>query len=227
MAITELAVLRWLHIIAMVYWLGGEWGVFQTSYNVINRKLPMDERRRHMETAYRIDILARTGIILMLPLGLHMGYFWGMHGYGGMSLVIMWIVFLAWLSLTWMAFFKRETDAGIRLTKIDEAIRFVVIPVLLITSISSLLGYGPFRIGPGAAWFSTKLLIYALLLVIGLKLRFVMREWTELFRRLATEGDSPQVEAILDRSIRQARNLAYVYWIGIATVAFLGVTKPI
>ena len=24
-------VLRWLHIIAMVYWLGGEWGVFQTS----------------------------------------------------------------------------------------------------------------------------------------------------------------------------------------------------
>ncbi len=227
MAITELAVLRWLHIIAMVYWLGGEWGVFQTSYNVINRKLPMDERRRHMETAYRIDILARTGIILMLPLGLHMGFFWGMHGYGGMSLVIMWVVFLAWLSLTWMAFFKRETDAGIRLTKIDEAIRFVVIPVLLIASISSLLGYGPFRIGPGAAWFSTKLLIYALLLVIGLKLRFVMREWTELFRRLATEGDSPQVEAILDRSIRQARNLAYVYWIGIATVAFLGVTKPI
>lgn len=227
MVITELAVLRWLHILAMVYWLGGEWGVFQTSYNVINRQLPIDERRRHMETAYRIDILARTGIILMLPLGLHMGFLWGMHGYGGMWLVVMWIVFAAWLSLTWMAFIKRETDAGIRLTKIDEAIRFVVIPLLLIASISSLLGYGPFRAGAGAAWFSAKLLIFALLLVIGLKLRFVMREWTELFRRLAVEGDSPQVEAILDRSIRQARNLAYVYWIGIATVAFLGVTKAI
>ena len=58
--ITTHAVLKWFHIIAMVYWLGGEWGVFQTSYNVINRKLPMDERKRHMETAYRIDILART-----------------------------------------------------------------------------------------------------------------------------------------------------------------------
>ncbi len=227
MVVTELAVLRWLHILAMVYWLGGEWGVFQTSYNVINRQLPMDERRRHMETAYRIDILARTGIILMLPLGLHMGFLWGMHGYGGIWLVIMWIVFAAWLSLTWMAFCKRETDAGIRLTKIDEAIRFVVIPLLLIASVSSLLGYGPFRAGAGAAWFSAKLLIYALLLVIGLKLRFVMREWTDLFRRLATEGDSPQVEAILDKSIRQARSLAYVYWIGIAAVAFLGATKAI
>ena len=63
----ELAILRWVHIIAMVYWLGGEWGVFQTSYHVTNRTLPLPERRRHMETAYRIDILARTGIVLLLP----------------------------------------------------------------------------------------------------------------------------------------------------------------
>jgi uncharacterized membrane protein len=55
MGITELAVLRWLHILAMVYWLGGEWGVFQTSRHVINRALSMEERRRHLETAYRID----------------------------------------------------------------------------------------------------------------------------------------------------------------------------
>ena len=66
----ELAILRWVHILSMVYWLGGEWGVFQTSYHVTNRNLDLAERRRHMETAYRIDILARTGIVLLLPLGL-------------------------------------------------------------------------------------------------------------------------------------------------------------
>jgi uncharacterized membrane protein len=31
MIIGEIEVLRWLHILAMVYWLGGDWGVFQTS----------------------------------------------------------------------------------------------------------------------------------------------------------------------------------------------------
>lgn len=51
--------------------------MFQTSYNVVNPRLSLDERRRHMETAYRIDILARTGIILLLPLGLHMGTLYG------------------------------------------------------------------------------------------------------------------------------------------------------
>ena len=47
-----LEVLRWLHILAMVYWLGGEWGVFQTSYKVVNPALSYDERMRHMDTAY-------------------------------------------------------------------------------------------------------------------------------------------------------------------------------
>ncbi len=226
MIITELAVLKWLHIIATVYWLGGEWGVFQTSYNVINHKLPMDERRRHMETTYRIDILARTGIILLLPLGLHMGNLWGLQPLGGHWLTLMWIVFAAWISLTWMAFLKRETDTGIRLSRMDERIRFVVIPLLFVVSISSLLGYGPFPSGTGVMWYASKILIYSLLLVIGLYLRFVMREWTVMFRLLAADSNAPGIEAKLDRSIRSARKMAYVYWIGIATVAFLGAVKP-
>ncbi len=226
MGITELAVLRWLHIIAMVYWLGGEWGVFQTSYNVVNRKLSLAERRRHMETAYRIDILARTGIILLLPLGLHMGTLWGVQPFGGSYLTVMWLLFAAWLGLCWAAFIHRETDRGIRLTRFDEAIRFVVIPLLLLGSISSLLGYGPFNAEVGQKWFSIKVLIFALLLVIGLKLRFIMREWTVIFRRL-DEKEDPVLEATLEKSIRTGRSLAYLYWIGIATVAFFGATKPL
>ena len=77
MEFNELAVLRWAHILCMVYWLGGEWGVFNSSTYVVDRKLSMEERRRHMQTAYRIDILARSGIILLLPLGLNMGFYWG------------------------------------------------------------------------------------------------------------------------------------------------------
>jgi hypothetical protein len=91
-------VLKWAHIIAMVYWLGGEWGVFQTSYHVTNPNLSLDERRRHMETAYRIDILARTGIILLLPIGLHMGHNFGVQPLGGNWLVGMWILAAGWRS---------------------------------------------------------------------------------------------------------------------------------
>lgn len=222
----ELSILRWLHIVAMVYWLGGEWGVFQTSYNVVNHRLPLDERRRHMETAYRIDILARTGIILLLPLGLHMGYLWNVQPYGGTVLVGMWVLGLSWLALCWAAFLYRETDTGLRLTKIDERVRFVLIPLLFLSAISSLAGHGPFNGDPGMRWYAAKLLVFSLLLVIGLLLRFIMREWTVLFRRLAAEGSPAEVERQLEKSIAFGRKLAYLYWIGILTVAFFGAVKP-
>jgi len=224
MGITTLAVLKWAHILAMVYWLGGEWGVFHTSRHVVNRKLSMEERKRHMETAYIIDIPARTGIILLMPIGLHMGVFWGVQPYSGNYLVAMWAFVAIWLGICWSAFYFRDTDLGVSLTKFDEKIRFVLIPLILIATISSLLGYGPFNAGEMQKWFSIKLGLFALLLVIGLLLRFIMREWTTLFRILA-EGPDVAAENRLEKSLKFGRRLAYVYWVGIATVAFFGATK--
>ena len=76
-----------------------------------------------------------------------------------------------------------------------------------------------------ANWYATKVLIYSGLLVIGLILRFVMRHWTETFRQLAAGGPNAQLEARLTREINLSRKLAYLYWVGIGTVAFIGVTK--
>ena len=219
--IPTLLILKWAHIIAMVYWLGGEWGVFQTSYHVTNPRLPLEERRRHMETAYRIDILARLGIILLLPIGLHMGYLWGVQPLGGNWLVAMWILTAGWVALALSAFAKRGTDLGLRITIWDDRIRYVLIPALAIAAISSIVGGAPFS----ANWYSTKVLIYSGLLVIGLILRFVMRHWTLTFRQLAVGGPNAALEAKLTREINLSRKLAYVYWIGIGTVAFIGVTK--
>jgi hypothetical protein len=219
--IPTLLILKWAHIIAMVYWLGGEWGVFQTSYHVTNPRLSLEERRRHMETAYRIDILARLGIILLLPIGLHMGYLWGTQPLGGGWLVLMWILTAGWVGLALAAFVKRGTDAGLRLTIWDDRIRYVLIPVLAGLATWSLLTDWPFQ----QNWYATKILIYSGLLVIGLILRFVMRHWTLTFRQLAAGGPNAELEAKLTREINFSRKLAYIYWIGIGTVAFIGVTK--
>lgn len=225
MEIHILPVLRWLHIVAMVYWLGGEWGVFNSSTYVVDRKLSMEERRRHMQTAYRIDILARSGIILLLPLGLHMGFYWGVQPLGGAWILSMWVLALAWWGLCLAAFYYRESDTGMRLTMMDERVRFIVIPALMICAIASLLGHGPFGTAAGQLWFSAKILLYSGALCIGLYLRFVMREWTVMFRVLA-QGPNAEVEAKLEKELRRSKLIAYLYWIIILSVAFLGATKP-
>jgi hypothetical protein len=214
-------VLKWAHIIAMVYWLGGEWGVFQTSYHVTNPKLSLEERRRHMETAYRIDILARLGIILLLPIGLHMGHNFGVQPLGGPWLVGMWILAAAWVALALAAFVHRGTDKGLKLTMFDDKIRYVLIPVLMGVGAWSLATGGPFT----AKWYAAKVFLYSCMLVIGLVLRVVMRNWTATFRALAAGGPQAELEAKLTREIGLARILAYIYWVGIGTIAFIGTTK--
>lgn len=221
----ELAILRWLHIVAMVYWLGGEWGVFQTSYKVVNPALPLDERMRHMDTAYRIDIMARTGIISLLPLGLHMGYLWGVQPLGGMWLVGMWVVWALWMAITWGAFAKRGTPMFKPLSNIEDWTRYLLIPTLLIVSIWSLMGDGPLRAGDGQMWYSAKLLTFGLALIIGVILRLIMHEWQKMFPVLA-EGPNPAVETKLKKSINLGRSVAYLYWVLILTTAFFGAVKP-
>lgn len=222
----ELAILRWIHILAMVYWLGGEWGVFQTSYHVTNRALSLDERKRHMETAYRIDILARTGIVLLLPLGLHMGKLFGFLPWlEGAGVWWMWLFFAVWLAMTWTAFVKRETDIGIKVTRTEELLRYPLIVVLFLAAFMAFGGNGPIETGAGNHWYPAKMALYAFALCIGLFLRLVMRRWTERFRILALGPDAEQ-EAALEREIAQARIAAYIYWITIASVCFLGAVKP-
>ncbi|MFM7379208.1 MAG: hypothetical protein ACKO1O_13955 [Erythrobacter sp.] len=222
----ELAILRWVHILAMVYWLGGEWGVFQTSYNVTNPAFSLEERRRHMETAYRIDILARTGIVLLLPLGLHMGKLYGfVPVLEGAGVWWMWLFFAVWLAMTWTAFVKRETDLGIAVTKAEELLRYPLIAGLFLVVGLAFAGEGPVEVGEGSHWYPTKMGLYAFALCIGLFLRVVMRRWTARFRILALGPDAAQ-EAALAREIGQARIAAYIYWVTIASVCFLGSVKP-
>jgi hypothetical protein len=225
LATNELSILRWLHIIAMVYWLGGEWGVFQTSYKVIDPKLPMAERRRHMDTAYRIDIMARTGIISLLPLGLHMGHLWGVQPLGGAWLWGMWALWAGWMWLTWAAFAARGTPRFKALSGAEDWTRYLLIPALIIVSAASLMGDGPLSAGEGERWYAAKMLTFGLALIIGVLLRLVMHEWQKLFPVLEA-GPNAAAEAKLARSISVARSFAYLYWVLILTTAFLGAVKP-
>ena len=101
-----------------------------------------------METAYRIDILARSGIILLLPLGLHLGFYWNVQPYGGAFLTGVWAVTALWLGLTWAAFLYRESDRGLRLTKMDEALRFVT--DTHVTCCRGVVALGPWAVCSGS-----------------------------------------------------------------------------
>lgn len=213
---------KWLHILSMTYWLAGEWGVFTTTRCVVDPSLTFAERMRHLESAYRIDVLARAGIILLLPLGLQMGAMNFGIPVPDTWLKVMWVFVIGWLSLMLAAFFKRGTETGIRLTKLDEYVRYFIIPALFFVSIWSLFFDGPVEL----KWYATKMGIFGILLCIGLFLRWVMRDWFYQFKLIQENGPNPAVEKLLALTMSISRKVAYCYWVLIGTMAFLGVAKP-
>lgn len=220
--VLEHDVLRWLHVVAFGYWIGGELGVYHASHMIVRPDLSLGERLRHMEVAYRIDIVHRFSIVFLLSLGLQMGYNLGIQPLGGLWLVGMWILVAFWCLLTWMTYYKRGTDLGLFLTRVDDGIRYVLMPVLLSIGIYSLITGEPF----GAKWYAAKITIFGGIFSIGLFMRRMMQRWIIFFRRMRVEGSTPEIEGELQKDMRIAVPLAYVYWAAIIGVAFLGVTKP-
>ena len=183
-------------------------------------------RSTSASATWKPPILARTGIVLLLPLRLHMGKIYGFVPLlDGMGVWWMWLFFAVWLVMTWTAFIKRETDIGIAVTRTEEWLRYPLIAALLIVSFLALGGSGPIETNVGNYWYPAKMALYAFALCIGLFLRIVMRRWTSRFRILAA-GPDPVQEAALQTEIALARYCAYIYWITIASVCFLGAVKP-
>ncbi|WP_138378874.1 hypothetical protein [Luteithermobacter gelatinilyticus] len=221
-------VLRWMHVIFAAYWLGGEWGVFNASTNVANASLTLEDRLRHMETAYRIDILPRSSIIWLLPVGFHMADNLSLSPVTGVWVPVVWVATGIWWCLIFAAFWHRGTKLGIRLTELDDKVRYVVIPMLWLLGGYTLVTDKVLFVGDTVDqyWFATKLVLFGFILIIGLSLRYTMKDWAVAFHRLEAEGSKPEIEHIFTSTLAKARKHAYIYWIGIGTMAFLGVTKP-
>ena len=222
----ELSILRYLHILSMVFWLGGEWGVFQTSYKVVNSELTAPERLRHLDTVFRIDVLARVGIVSLLPLGLHMGYLWGLQPYGGAFLTAIWIIWALWVAITLQAFRDKMAKIKTIFGHLEDWSRYLLIPALLVFGTTSLIGLGPFEAGEGQKWYAIKLLIFGLAILIGLLLRYFLHSWPGIFATLM-KGPDAEAEIQLAKSIRASRRVAITYWITILAAGFFGAVKPV
>jgi hypothetical protein len=213
--------LVFLHVLAFAYWLGGDFGVYVTGGYVARADLPLAERLRFLEALLRIDILPRTGIVLLPVIGLQLAALRGAIALPGWALAASWALGIAWLVLVWTVYRRRGTPSGETLQRIDVRLRLALMAVLVAVGAWSLLGDGPVR----EHWLAAKFLTYAALLGIGLWLRTVIKAWVEGFAALRA-GPDPAAERLIAEGIRRGRRGAYLFWAVIGITAYLGLAKP-
>ena len=214
--------LVYAHLLLFAYWLAPDWGVYVTSAYVARADLPLAERRRFLQAALRIDLVPRSCLILLLPLGLQLASNLQLIALPAGSMALIWAAGIAWLQLSWSVYRHPADALGQRLKRIDHAIR-VVLALVLIGSGSWALVTGQ---GVYVGWLAAKLVGFGLLLILGLVLRRIMGGWASGFARLEAEGSTPATEAIFRDSLRRARPIVWVFWTTSALMAFAGLLKP-
>lgn len=206
------------HLLLFAYWLGGDVGVFYSSYVVGDPNRPVAARQAAAGILVWLDRIPRVCLILMLPASLSLATAMGLASWPHVVLAAVWAVATAWLVLLW----RVEATHAAALSVIDGLIRVVVIATLAVLGVAALTGTGPIT-GP---WLGIKLLLFALAIGCGLVIRRVFAPFGAAFARLGSEGSTPEIERAIDTSLQRTRPFVMVIWACLIAAAVVGVTKP-
>ena len=219
----EYEIWRFLHICMFVFWLGTDVGVMLCSKRSVDPNLGIEARCQMLELALKIELLPRVMLVMALPFGVHLSATLCYIEPSTITLALMWIFTFAWLVINVGGAANLDKPFGQNLSKIN---RFIVASLgigLIVISLSSFMGNGPYE----ANSVALKVGLYGLinLTILGIEIAFF--PLGQSFERLAIEGSSPDLESEISGGMSKTLIWVHATYILIFIVAFIGVTKII
>ena len=212
----EYLLLKFAHIIAFVYWLGGDLGTFLASRQVINRSLSPESRQVALKIMLACDMGPKLAMPLILPLGLHLAYLGGVLPMSSAVLVITWLAALYWFTVVLVLYLNEGKPFTIRLSILDFYFRIAVAALLI--------GWGLYALvaAPGATWPAWKLLVFAAMVGCGIAIRINLKPFVPAFGDMMSKGATEASDRAMANSIARCRPWVWCIWGGLFLNAALG-----
>ena len=220
----EYSLLLLAHLVLFAYWLGGDIGVFYSSYRVCDANLTKEARLTALKIMGWVDMVPRYCMVLILPVGLALAATMGWWEASAAFVAGAWAFALVWLALVWSVHHFQGRKLAETLRRFDLALRVVLIATLLTIGTLGLNDAGPIQ--SGQHWLALKVVIFGLLVFCGLMIRITAAPFGPAFARIMREGSSPEAEAQLNGAMNKARPFVVLIWIGLVINAYLGALKP-
>ena len=216
------AVLLFLHILSLVFWLGTDIGVFILGKFAQNPGYAVEQRLLLLKVAMILDMFPRVFMVLTLPTGFQLATALGAIPYNQALTAGVWAFSAIWLAIVLTGLLRHEAPIGMRAKKVEKFIQYVLFAVLAWAGLASLLSGEPIT----TPWIAVKVLMYSSILVIIQFLEKAFFPAVAGFLSLESSGSSPQLES----QIRGGMDRVYLWVLAIYAIvivsAFLGVAKP-
>jgi len=211
------AFLLLLHVLILVYWLGGDLGAFVASFLISNPKKDRAARLGAAGLLGDVDMAPRTALILAFPTGFTLTVLRGWIPMDPVWLLPAWFGSAIWLWIAWRIHLAH--GGAVALRKVDLAIRWLAAGTLGVAGAMGLTG------ALGLPLFiALKLIILAACILTGLLVRRLTADLGPALGGLA--AGQIDADARIARSLALTRPAVLLIWLLLLTAAFLGLWTP-
>ncbi len=215
----EYLLLKYLHILGFVYWLGGDLGTFLSSRYLVNRNIGNEARLVATKIMLACDQGPKLAMPMMFAIGVHLASLLGVLPLNALGLSISWLIATVWLVNVLVLYSYEGKPFTAALSRFDFFFRIAVVVAIVAFLLASLFKPGLIN----ADWVAWKLLIFATLVSCGIGIRIQLKPFVPAFTRLMQDGPSDEVNDILETSVQRSRPYVAVIWLGLFVSAALGV----
>ena len=214
--------MAFFHVVLFVYAIGGDIAVYYIGNYITKDQLSIEERLRVRSMRFLVDMSARTSLVLLLPIGFTLGTTFGSE-IDGSSLTIIWIFSFLWLGLIWMVHFKKDTETGELLRKLDLFVRYLLSFILISLGVFCLIRDEIIQYD----WLAWKVIIFGLILINGIWIRSIVGRM-RISIDLAQDQQTKSVgEELIKKDQSILNKAALLIWVLVILMAFLGELKPL
>lgn len=210
------------HIAVLGYWLGSEL-VINSTYRYVSysRDMPFAERQRLMDHVMVVDQHVRYALVLQAMLGTMLAASYGLIPGGDATVTAAGVAGIVWLGFVEAVHRLHKTRLGRRLAAVDRGSRYVLMAAL------AALAFG--LVGAEWAmplWLRLKLGLFAGVMACGVGIRFALIAHFRTWAVMASDGVTPERNAVIERTYVRATSVLVLLWVFIAAIVVVSVTKP-
>jgi hypothetical protein len=214
----EYLLLKFAHLLAFVYWLGGDLGTFLASRYVVRDDLSAESRHVALKIMLACDMGPKLAMPLIFPLGMQMAFSAGLVTATAPVVAAMWVIAAYWFAVVLILYLNEGKAFTARLSQLDFYFRIIVVAGLLVYAAVALLGDATAM----PVWLAWKILVFAALVGCGILIRINLKPFVPAFTQMLTDGASAQSNKTMKDSIQRCRPLVWCIWGGLFLNAALG-----
>ncbi len=214
----EIALLKFVHVLAFVFWLGTDLAVWYIGFYAVNRKLSAETRVTVIRILFALDMVPRICMTLMLALGIHLSYRIGYLLVPPWVIYTCYLVCLAWMALVLHLHYGEKAKLQRVLRQFDFGFRLALIGGLSTYAAVSLSG----STAVSADFIAWKLLIFATIIAGSLMVRMKLKPFGPAYANLRAGKPTQVDEDAIEHSIAVTRPWMLVIWVGLLLSAAIG-----